>query len=85
MKHRTLLNKHIPLRAHEIRTLSPGQIIFLLTLHEMESMRSSTGRPSSLVTYFLNESLNQNAGLSTCMESIAEKVILLQLPPAAAY
>jgi phosphatidylinositol 4-kinase len=39
-------------------------------------MRSSTGRVSSLVAYFLNESLNQHVGTSACMESIAEKVSL---------
>lgn len=50
--------------------------MFLLTLHDMESMRSAAGLPSSLVSYFTNESLNKHNGLNTCMESIAEKVDL---------
>lgn len=73
-KHRTYLTKHISLRGHEIRHLSPGQIVFLLAMHDVESMRSATGLPSSLVAYFTNDGLNRNEGLSTCMESIAEKV-----------
>jgi hypothetical protein len=30
--------------------------------------------PSSLISYFANDGLNKNDSLSTCMESIAEKV-----------
>jgi hypothetical protein len=43
-------------------------------MHDIESMRSAAGLPSSLVTYFTNVGLNAHAGLSACMESIAEKV-----------
>jgi phosphatidylinositol 4-kinase len=75
-KHRNILHKYIALRASEIRALSPGYVIFLLAMHDMETMRSSGGRPSSLVTYFLNDSLNKNIGLGACMESIAEKVAI---------
>ncbi|CAL1705565.1 unnamed protein product [Somion occarium] len=74
-KHRLLLQKHIPLRATEVRGLFPGQIIFLLTMHDVESMRSAAGLPSSLVSYFTNNGLNANAGLAHCMEAVAEKVI----------
>ncbi|KAJ4475685.1 hypothetical protein J3R30DRAFT_3735539 [Lentinula aciculospora] len=74
-KHRSFLTKHISLRSSDIRGLSSGQIIFLLTMHDMESMRSAAGLTSSLVSYFINESLNRHPALSACMESIAEKVI----------
>ncbi|ESK94184.1 phosphatidylinositol 4-kinase [Moniliophthora roreri MCA 2997] len=74
-KHRTALTKLISLRSSDIRYLSCGQIIFLLTMHDMESMRSAAGLPSSLVSYFVNDSLNRHPGLTTCMESIAEKVV----------
>ncbi|KAJ7286212.1 hypothetical protein C8J57DRAFT_1496884 [Mycena rebaudengoi] len=74
-KHKSSLTTHIALRASDIRSLSSGQIIFLLTMHDMESMRSAAGLTSSLVSYFINESLNKHPGLSACMESIAEKVI----------
>ncbi|KAI0782195.1 atypical/PIKK/PI4K protein kinase [Abortiporus biennis] len=74
-KHRTLLQRYIPLRGSEIRGLYPGQIIFLLGMHDIESMRSAAGLPSSLVSYFTNNSLNRNQGLVACMDSVAEKVI----------
>ena len=73
-KHRALLQKHIPLRATEVRGLYPGQIIFLLAMHDVESMRSAAGLPSSLVSFFTNNSLNVNPGLVHCMEAVAEKV-----------
>jgi phosphatidylinositol 4-kinase len=68
--------KHISLRAADIRYLSSGQIIFILTMHDIESMRSAGGLTSSLVAYFTNESINKHPGLSACMESVAEKVRL---------
>ncbi len=74
-KPRALLNKYIPLRASEVRYLLPGQILFLLVMHDIESMRAAAGRPSFLVTYFVNKGINKNAGLLLCMESVAEKVI----------
>ncbi|KAG0701518.1 hypothetical protein DFH29DRAFT_926376 [Suillus ampliporus] len=74
-KHRSSLTRHIPHRASEIRSLSPGQVIFLLTMHDIESMRSAAGLPSSLVSYFTNGSLNRQSNLIACMESIADKVI----------
>ncbi|CCM00003.1 uncharacterized protein FIBRA_02028 [Fibroporia radiculosa] len=74
-RHRTLLTKHIPVRSSEVRYLLPGQVIFLLCMHDVESMRSAAGLPSSLETFFVNNGLNKNAGLHACMESVAEKVI----------
>ncbi|KAF9526949.1 hypothetical protein CPB83DRAFT_856867 [Crepidotus variabilis] len=74
-KHRNALTKYISYRASDIRYLSSGQVIFINTLHDVESMRSAAGYPSSLVSYFINESLNEHPGLSGCMESVAEKVI----------
>lgn len=69
-----MLIKHISLRSSEIRSLYPGQVIFLLCMHDMERLRSASGLPASLVTYFANNGLNQNVGLVQCMEAVAEKV-----------
>ncbi|TBU65484.1 atypical/PIKK/PI4K protein kinase [Dichomitus squalens] len=74
-KPRALLTKHIPLRASEVRYLLPGQVLFLLAMHDVESMRAAAGCPSSLVTYFVNKGINKNTGLLQCMEAVAEKVI----------
>ncbi|KAI8989762.1 atypical/PIKK/PI4K protein kinase [Trametes punicea] len=74
-KHRALLTKHIPLRSGEVRYLLPGQVLFLLAMHDMESMRAAAGLPSSLVSYFVNKGVNKMSALLSCMESVAEKVI----------
>ncbi|KAG2144576.1 hypothetical protein DEU56DRAFT_790388 [Suillus clintonianus] len=74
-KHQSFLTRHIPHRASEIRSLSPGQVIFLLMMHDVESMRSAAGLPLSLVSYFTNGSLNRQSNISVCMESVADKVI----------
>ncbi|KAF9227759.1 hypothetical protein BS17DRAFT_726240 [Gyrodon lividus] len=74
-KHRAYLARHISLRASEIRSLTTGQVIFVLTMHDIETMRSAAGLPSSLVSYFTNTSLNNHTALNACMEAVAEKVI----------
>ncbi|KAH8117021.1 hypothetical protein DFH11DRAFT_1687803 [Phellopilus nigrolimitatus] len=73
--HRAMLMKLIPLRHSEIRYLLPSQIIFLLTMYDLEAMRSSIGLPSSLPSYFVNESVNKHSALSICMDSVVDKVI----------
>ena len=74
-KHRGILAKLIPVRSSEIRSLNNSQVVFLLTIHDLESFRSAQGLPSSLPSYFTNSDLNKNAPLRGCMESIADKVI----------
>lgn len=73
-KHMMQLSKHITMRSSDSRSLSPGQVVFLLTMHDMENMRSAAGLPSSLVSYFTNGGINKHDALSSCMDSIAEKV-----------
>lgn len=45
-------------------------------MHDIERFRSGAGLPASLVTYFVNNSLNKNTNLVQCMEAVAEKVSL---------
>jgi phosphatidylinositol 4-kinase len=56
--------------------MTTGQVIFMLTMHDIETMRSAAGLPSSLVSYFINTSLNKHTALNACMEAVAEKVCL---------
>ncbi|TFY82561.1 hypothetical protein EWM64_g1445, partial [Hericium alpestre] len=60
-RHRSLLHTHLP--HGDIRALSPGQTILLLAMHDIESMRAAAGLPSSLVSYFTNNSLNEHVAL----------------------
>lgn len=62
------------LRPADLRHLSSGQIIFVLVIHDLEIMRSSAGMTSSLPSYFVNDGLNKHPDLSSCMDSVAEKV-----------
>ncbi|TFK30200.1 atypical/PIKK/PI4K protein kinase [Coprinopsis marcescibilis] len=73
--HRALLHHHLPMRHSEVRHLSSGQVVFVLAMYDVEKMRSAAGRPSSLVHYFTNDSLNEAPTLIKCMESVAENVI----------
>lgn len=74
-RHRNLLAEYTPLRPGDVRYLSSGQVIFALTMHNIESMRSAAGRPCSLVSWFINDGLNNQQSLNGCMEAVAEKVI----------
>ena len=74
IKHRNLLATYNPFRPGDVRYLSPGQVIFVLTMYDIESMRSAAGCPSSLVSWFINDSLNKQQTLNSCMEAVAEKV-----------
>lgn len=76
-KHRTYLTRHVPSSASDLRSLTSGQVIFLLTMHDIETMRSAAGLPSSLVAYFTNPSLNKQSGLNVCMDAVADSVCFL--------
>lgn len=64
----------IPSHAGEVRSFSYAQVTFLMTTYELECMRSSMGRPSMILWYFVNDGLNTSS-LIGCMEAIAQKVI----------
>lgn len=79
-QHKETLTKYTPLRASEIKYLHHSHLIFLLTMHDLELLRSTAGFSSSLVTYFSNGSLNKHASVSGCMDSVAEKVRKSDVP-----
>ncbi|KAF8643783.1 hypothetical protein AX16_008802 [Volvariella volvacea WC 439] len=73
--HKATLTRYTPLRSADIKHLPVNQVMFLLMMHDIETMRSATGHPHSLVSYFINDSVNEQPIFLSCMESIAEKVI----------
>lgn len=73
-KHRAYLMRRVPSSTNDLRSLTTGQVIFLLTMHDIETMRSAAGLPSSLVSYFINSSLNKQNGLNVCMDAVADNV-----------
>jgi phosphatidylinositol 4-kinase A len=74
LKHCSLLNKYLSYHHSDIKSLSPGEVILLLAMHDVEGMRAAAGLPSSLVLYFTNGSINSRTALSACMEAMADKV-----------
>lgn len=74
-QHRATLTAHIPLRNSEIKGLLPAHVIFLLTFHDLEAIRSGRGFPSSVPTYFTNKDINSRDSLVICMDSVAEKIM----------
>lgn len=76
-KHRAYLTRRISSGASDLRSLTTGQVIFVLTMHAIETMRSAAGLPSSLVSYFTNSSLNKQNGLNICMDAVADNVCSL--------
>ncbi|KZT60454.1 hypothetical protein CALCODRAFT_119134 [Calocera cornea HHB12733] len=73
-EHRNILAQYLPSRAYDMRAFSPAQVIFLLTMHDVEMLRARAVLPASLPLYFVNEDVN-NSALKPCMDAIAEKVI----------
>lgn len=70
---RKALSHLIPSQSAAIRSFKLPQVIFLLTIYNVEIIRSSLGRPSMLLWYFVNEGLNKSS-LVGSMDAIAEKV-----------
>lgn len=73
LKVRNQLTEVLPSRSADIKYLSFAQIIFLLSLYHIETMRASSGNFSFILNYFSNESVTSSriAGL---VEAIANQV-----------
>lgn len=71
---RSTLLRIIPTKHNEVRYLLPGQIIFLLGMYHLETMRSALGKSSNLPSYFVNDSINKHSTLSSCMVAIVDQV-----------
>ena len=72
---RATLAEYLPHQriAYHIRTMSSPQVTLLLAVHDLEILRTARYRPSFLLQYFANESVN-NSTLLAPMESIAGRV-----------
>lgn len=49
------------------------QVTFVQTVHDLEMLRTINGRPSVILGYFCNDSLNESS-ISTSLEAVADKV-----------
>ncbi|KAK4703422.1 phosphatidylinositol 4-kinase A, partial [Phenoliferia sp. Uapishka_3] len=69
---RAELAKYVPQQAGHIRTLPLPQAVFLSTVLHVESLRAEAGTPSTMLSYFEVEGIN-NSPMFTTLVSIAEK------------
>jgi phosphatidylinositol 4-kinase len=72
-KQRSALADLIPKRANEIRNFSMPQVTLVQTVHDLELLRTINGRPSVILDYFCNDSLNESS-MSSSLEAVADKV-----------
>lgn len=72
-RQRAQLSETLPGHAHEFKTFTLAQITLLQTILTVEGMRTKLGRPSLLLSYFSNESINESV-LVKPLDSIATKV-----------
>lgn len=49
------------------------QVTLVQTVHDLEMLRTMNGRPSVILGYFCNDSLNDSP-ISTSLEAVADKV-----------
>ncbi|ORY78396.1 hypothetical protein BCR35DRAFT_304996 [Leucosporidium creatinivorum] len=64
----------LPQQATNARGLPVQQVIFLATVLGLESLRAEAGQPSTILTYFHVEGVNNHAQVYETLVSIAEKV-----------
>jgi phosphatidylinositol 4-kinase len=70
---RNSLTELLPKRANEIRNFSMPQATLVQTVHDLELLRTINGRPSVILDYFCNDSLNESP-IAGCLEAVADKV-----------
>ncbi|KAF8334229.1 uncharacterized protein EI90DRAFT_3051526 [Cantharellus anzutake] len=70
----TLLNS-FKTRVSEVKHLTPAQVVFLLSMDDIEGLRAAGGLPSALPGYFVNADVNSNIHLSACMELLADSIV----------
>ncbi|KAL8284182.1 hypothetical protein RQP46_004931 [Phenoliferia psychrophenolica] len=70
---RSELANVVPQQAGHIRSLPAPQAVFLATVLHVESLRAEAGSPSTILSYFEVEGIN-NSPMHTTLVSIAEKV-----------
>jgi len=72
--HRAALAKCVGSRSGDIKHLTGAQCVFILAVHDIESLRAGLCLPSALPSYFVNGSINENVHLATCLDTVADVV-----------
>ncbi|KAK8853241.1 hypothetical protein IAR55_003943 [Kwoniella newhampshirensis] len=74
-RQRAALSEYLPNQRHsyDIRAMSTPQTTLLMAIYDLEEARTLRSRPSVLLHYFCNESINTSP-LVGCLEAIAQKI-----------
>jgi phosphatidylinositol 4-kinase len=72
-KQRSVLGELLPQRHAEVRTMTTPQVTLLLAIYHLEEMRTLRYRPSVLLQYFANQSVNESVLIGS-LDAIAKKV-----------
>lgn len=65
--------EYLPKGGHDIKAMSVPQLTLLTAIHDLEEMRTRQNRPSAMLHYFANDSVNQSSLIGS-LEAIATKV-----------
>jgi phosphatidylinositol 4-kinase len=73
-KQRSALAEYLPGQKHslDIRSMTTAQTTLLMAIYDLEEARTSRARPSVILQYFCNESINSSS-LIGCLDAIAHK------------
>ncbi|OZJ03933.1 hypothetical protein BZG36_03611 [Bifiguratus adelaidae] len=80
---RNTLSNLLPTHAKEIYYFTFPQIVFLLAVYYIETMRSRRGNCTFVLRYFMNDGVNKSK-LVGCLDTIADKVIATFISEARA-
>ncbi|CAG8502818.1 1116_t:CDS:10, partial [Ambispora leptoticha] len=71
---RNSLCAFLPNRTYEIRNFTLPEVVFLLSVYHIETMRSQLGKCSFVLRYFINQGVNESK-LAGCMEEIGDQAM----------
>lgn len=77
-KQRSSLSENVPHQrlSYDIRNMSTPQTTLLLAIYDLEETRALRFRPSNMLNYFCNESVNSSVLIGS-LEAVAQKVCRL--------
>lgn len=74
-KQRTELSELLPNQRHtyDIRNMTTAQTTLLIAIYDLEEARTLRCKPSVILAYFCNVSINENP-LIGCLDAVAQRV-----------
>lgn len=64
----------LPAQSSSIKSLNRAQVLYILSIYYLETLRANTGTFKSVFTYLEDVGITSNEALAECVMGIAEKV-----------